>query len=88
MGFKNLQQLDDCIKEYVDNHIVETTVWGSRQGQLWRLNDYLLASLAEDYFRLHPHHKDTGYNKNNPFARDLMEMKEKGVKIGKYKDKL
>ncbi len=53
LGFNTLAQLDDCISGY-DDDIVSRTLWGSRQGQLSRLEDTVLAAMGEIYLERHP----------------------------------
>lgn len=48
LGFKNLEQLDRCIRSY-DSDEVSRAIYGSRQGQLTRLDAVLLASMGENY---------------------------------------
>ncbi|PCJ27882.1 MAG: hypothetical protein COA97_02805 [Flavobacteriales bacterium] len=88
MGFKNLLQIDTCIKDYIDNSIVETSIWGSRQGQLWRLQDLLLAALGDEFIKRHPWSKNGDKWATNLFSKGLKKMKKGGVKVGKYKTEL
>lgn len=53
VGFSNLRQLDDAIAGYDDDRI-SRVVWGSRQGQISRLEDVLVASLGERFIERHP----------------------------------
>ena len=85
MGFKNLRQIDDCIKEYLNNSIVETSTWGNKQGQLWRLQDLLLAGLGEEFIKRHPYSKEGNEDWVRIFSESLARMKKREVKVGTYK---
>lgn len=53
LGFDTLAQLDEGISGY-DDDTVSRTLWGSRQGQLSRLEDTVLAAMGEIYIERHP----------------------------------
>jgi ppGpp synthetase/RelA/SpoT-type nucleotidyltranferase len=53
LGFTDLQQLDDAMAAY-DDDAVSRIAHGSRQGQLTRLDDVLLAAMGDEYIRRHP----------------------------------
>lgn len=83
MGFKTLDQIDDCISDFIDNTIVESAVWGNRQGQLWRFEDYLLAGLGEQFIKLHPRiERDKDWTRR--YKNGLKKMVDNGVKISTY----
>ena len=52
-GFETLSQVDDCISGYNDDRI-SRAVWRSRQGQLSRFEDTLLAAMGEHFVSRHP----------------------------------
>lgn len=81
MGFKNLSEIDDCIKPFVDNTIVDNAVWGTRQGQVWRFNDYLLAGMGEKFLEKNPRILRNDWLKEH-YTKGLNKMKKAGVKIG------
>jgi len=85
MGFKNLRQVDNCIKKYINNNVVETSIWGSRQGQLWRMQDLLLAGMGEKFIKLHPWSRDGSKWAVSLFSRALTKMKKGGIKVGNLK---
>jgi len=87
MGFVNLRQIDECIKDYNDDSI-SRIIWLSRTGQLSRFEDVLLASLGEEYIKRHPWCNSLGndnfYWKNVLNVR-LEKLKDAGVEVGTYK---
>ncbi len=82
-GFNNLAQIDECIKPYIDNSIVDTAVWKSRQGQLWRLNDYLLAGMGQEFIDKYPRTQGNKYLRDY-YERGLAKMKKEGIKTGTF----
>jgi ppGpp synthetase/RelA/SpoT-type nucleotidyltranferase len=86
LGFSDLRELDVAIAPYDDDY-VSRAVHGSRQGQLTRLEDVLIAAMGdEEYLRRHPWSK--GHN-DEWFARwvrnRLAAMKAAGIEIGSYR---
>lgn len=64
LGFQNLGQLNECIAPYNDD-AVSRAVWGSRQGQLQRLEDVVMVAMAdnEEYWERHiygPWYREAG----------------------------
>jgi len=53
IGFENFKQIDDCITGY-DSTQISRILWGSKQGQILRFEDTLLASMGENFQLLHP----------------------------------
>jgi ppGpp synthetase/RelA/SpoT-type nucleotidyltranferase len=51
-GFTNFQQLEDCLAGYNDDE-VSRRLYGSRQGQLTRFEDMLLAAMGEAFIERH-----------------------------------
>lgn len=81
MGFSNLKQVDDCIKDY-DHDSISKVLWGFRQGQLRKLEDTLLAGMGENYIKLHPLSADNKFsNQCNQFIKKL---KKNNLPIGNY----
>lgn len=52
MGFENLEQIDQAIAGY-DDSAISRTIWGTRQGQLTRFEETLLAGMSEEYVLRH-----------------------------------
>lgn len=48
LGFRDIGQIDDAISSYDDDK-VSRILWGSRQGQLQRFEDVLLAAFGSEY---------------------------------------
>ncbi|MDO5971019.1 hypothetical protein Q4Q35_14520 [Flavivirga aquimarina] len=83
MGFKNLSEIDNCIKPYIDKVVVDNAVWGARQGQIWRFNDYLLAGMGEKLLKKHPRVLGNHWLKER-YTDGLKNMEKSGVKIGTF----
>jgi ppGpp synthetase/RelA/SpoT-type nucleotidyltranferase len=86
LGFRNLGQLDECIKGYDDDQ-VSRVLWGSRQGQLTRLEGVLLAGMgAEQYLSRHPFTSSTGTESWFPakVTREATRLASAGITIGHY----
>ena len=53
LGFETIEELDKAITPYDDDEI-SRILWGSRQGQLSRFGDVLLAALGQRFAQQHP----------------------------------
>lgn len=87
IGFKNLREIDDCIKKYNDDKI-SRIIWQARRGQISRFEDVITASLGEEILKRHPFIVIQNPSNSfwlNAFTKDLERLKEAGIKIGKYK---
>ena len=88
LGFLNLAQLDECTRNY-DDDLVSRAVWGSRQGQLTRLELVVLAAVGpERYKTLHPFatsesNEDSGWFEKQT-DRFVERLKKSGIPIGSY----
>ena len=81
MGFSNIKQVDDCIKDY-DHDSISKVLWGFRQGQLRRFEDTLLAGMGEKYIKHHPLSANKEFSKRcNQF---LEKLKKNTIPIGTY----
>ena len=82
LGFRTLAELAECIAPY-DDDAVSRTIWGSRQGQLTRLEDVLLAGMGEVLITSHPWYESTWYAER---AREhLAKLRAHNVPIGAYR---
>lgn len=85
LGFSNLEQLADCIKDYDDDR-VSRLVWGSRQGQLTRLELVVMTSMGqENWIAAHP----WAGGENGEAFRDGVEarfarLKAAGIEAGHF----
>ncbi len=87
IGFENLKQIDDCIKDYDDNKISKI-IWGTRAGQISRLEFVLLAALGDEYIIRHPWCISGEQNCvfwKDVFTERLKSLKKAGIKTGTYK---
>lgn len=86
LGFTNLDQLDQCIKPYNADR-VSRIINKTRQGQLTRLEEVLLASMGENYISRHPWH-DSTMGEPEWFVkwseRRLKKLQNRGVQIGNF----
>ena len=53
LGFETIEELDKAITPYNDDKI-SRILWGTRQGQLTRFEDVLLAALGQRFVQQHP----------------------------------
>ncbi len=80
MGFLDLKQVDDCIKEYDDDHI-SRVIHGTRRGQITRFENTLLAAMGENYMKLQPWYSDWFVQYTN---RHLEKLRAKSISVGSY----
>lgn len=81
LGFYNFEQIDESIRPYNDD-VLSRVVYGSRQGQLTRFEDMLLAALGETYIERSQY---AGYEWWRTWKTGLLEkMKQGGIPIGHY----
>jgi ppGpp synthetase/RelA/SpoT-type nucleotidyltranferase len=81
LGFETLSQIDECITGY-DDDAVSRTLWGSRQGQLSRFEDTLLAAMGEHFISRHPWSREEGWAKI--FRARLEKLGHAGSRVGAY----
>jgi putative GTP pyrophosphokinase len=80
LGFKNLQQLHEAVSPY-DDDAVSRAHWGSRLGQLSRLESVLLLSMGPTYIERHPFTAGWSIQRSNSvFDR----FQKAGLTIGDY----
>jgi len=85
LGFKNIKEIDDCIKIY-DDDLLSRIVLLSRQGQLIRFELMLLAGMGECYIKNHIWYNDEWFLKQQ--RRYLEKFKDKKITIGNYNPKV
>ncbi len=81
LGFKNFQQVDNCIRQYDDvqlNRILDR----NRQGQLTRFENMLLAAMGKKYIERH-HFADEEWYGSRP-ERQLAKFEAAGIKTGVF----
>lgn len=81
LGFKNLQQVDDCIAGLDDDRI-SRLLWGGRQGQISRFDDLLLAGMGENFIRRHPWRNAPYWP--NQWKTNLQKLTKAGVQVRNY----
>lgn len=81
MGFRDLQQLDEAISPYDDDQ-VSRLVHGTRQGQLTRLDDVLLAAMGDGYRRRHPWATSGNEWFDRSIDRRLAALRAGGIEVG------
>jgi putative GTP pyrophosphokinase len=83
LGFATLREVDECISPYNDDRVSRITS-GSRQGQLTRFEDVLLAAMGERYVHNHPYADgdDNWFIRRS--AEKLDRLKNAGVNLGSY----
>ena len=84
LGFSNLSQVDECIKNYNDDN-VNYALYSIRQGQITRFDYLLLAGMGKNFFIRHKWSAQTWFQN-----RELLHLKkftEAGIPIGSYDPK-
>ncbi|MFM8333386.1 MAG: GTP pyrophosphokinase family protein, partial [Candidatus Methylumidiphilus sp.] len=81
LGFKNFQQVDDCIRPYDDDKLSRLLV-GNRQGQLTRFEYMLLAAMGEKYIERHYFAGQEWYGKYP--CEQLEKLKKEGFDVGVF----
>jgi putative GTP pyrophosphokinase len=81
LGFSDFRQIEECISGYDDDQL-SRICWGSRQGQLSRLECMLLAGMGENFIKCHIW-KDEDWFVNSR-RKQLDELGEAGVATGAY----
>lgn len=82
LGFSNFRQVDQCISPYDDDQ-VSRIVWGTRQGQITRFEDLLLAGIGEDFLKKHPWKEEEWFRQS--VQRRLVTLKDRGIVVGSYR---
>ncbi|MBY6436235.1 RelA/SpoT domain-containing protein [Rhodococcus kroppenstedtii] len=82
LGFVDLEQVDRAIANYNDDE-VSRALWGTRQGQITRFEDVLLASMGENYIARHSF-SDTLSGFAESKQRQLRKLSEKHIQVGNY----
>lgn len=80
LGFKHLDQVESVMQGYDDDE-VSRTVWGSRQGQLTRFEDVVMAGMGENFV--------SRIAKGDEFSRGYLQqrlekIRQSKIKIGSY----
>jgi ppGpp synthetase/RelA/SpoT-type nucleotidyltranferase len=81
MGFVNFQQIAECVAPYNDDHL-SRSIHGTRQGQLTRFEDMLLASLGERFIERHHLNSDKWYREM--LERRLNKIRALRVPCGQF----
>ncbi|TXR51597.1 GTP pyrophosphokinase [Quadrisphaera setariae] len=82
-GFKNLAEVEECIEGY-DADLVSRTLWGTRQGQLSRFDDVLIASMGLAWAKVHPWSLREDWYETS-CARRLQALRNIGVVPSNFK---
>jgi len=84
LGFTNLAQVDECIRDFNDDAI-SRAVFKGRMGQLTRFEAVLLASMGEGFILAHPW-ADSAYDWLVSFlVKQLQRLHGAGVTVGSYR---
>jgi putative GTP pyrophosphokinase len=87
IGFRNIRQIDDCIKDYDDDNI-SRIIWTTRRGQLTRFESVITAGLGEEIIKRHPWCTSPYQNSSfwvTAFTKDIERLRNAGIEIGKFK---
>lgn len=86
-GFKDLQELDELLALYDDDR-VSKAAHGSRQGQVTRLEDVLLAAMGSLYMDIHPFNRPSdvnGWSWQHHWKMQRERMAHAGVELREYR---
>ena len=81
LGFRNFGKIEEAIGRY-DHDEVSRTVYGTRQGQLTRFEDMILAAMGQGFIDSHEWAQQGWWR--NWKQSHLQRMRNKGVPIGSY----
>jgi len=81
LGFTTLQEVDAAL-EGINDDLVSRTLWGSRQGQLSRFDDAIMAALGEEWIRRQAHY---GTHWREGTLTRLQKLQAAGVPVGRYR---
>lgn len=79
LGFDTIEELEKTITPYDDDEI-SRILWGSRQGQLTRFEDVLLAALGQRFRQRHPWSGDSWFQ--DKCRRLLTILEENSIPVG------
>jgi hypothetical protein len=82
MGFVNFQQVDQCLDGY-DPDLISRMLWGTRQGQITRFEDALLAAMGDAFILRHRYKTEPWFIWRR--VEHLEQLKAEGVQIGSYR---
>lgn len=80
LGFHTLDDVETALKG-IDDDLVSRTIWGSRQGQLSRFDDSIMAALGDEWIR----RRRYSYPSRERVLESLKKLQAVGVPVGKYK---
>jgi putative GTP pyrophosphokinase len=81
IGFKTLSQVEECIAGYDDDQ-VSRILWNTRQGQVSRFEDTLLAAMGTNFITRHPWYTDEGFVARR--MERLDRLRNASIPIGAY----
>jgi ppGpp synthetase/RelA/SpoT-type nucleotidyltranferase len=85
LGFVSLAEVDECIREY-DDDAISRTLHGSRQGQIRRFEDVLLASMGENYVKAHPWSNGSYGDWHIEYTiKKLAKLRAANKRVGEYR---
>lgn len=89
IGFKNLKEIDTCVSQFDDTKISKL-LWGTRQGQISRFEDVIIAAIGEDIINRHPWCliEEGRYGADfwkKMFTQKLITLKDNGINVGIFK---
>ena len=85
LGFETIEELDKAVTLYNDDEI-SRILWGSRQGQLTRFEDVLLAALGQRFAQQHPWSKEDWFQ--NRCQQLLQILAKSSITVGKYEEEV
>jgi hypothetical protein len=80
-GFRTLQQVEDCIRDYNGDEL-SRVVWGSRRGQITRFEYMLLAGMGAKFIANHVFAAEPWFG---PSALSRLDkIRKAGIRIREY----
>jgi len=80
LGFLTIQDVETALGG-INDDLVSRTIWGSRQGQLSRFNNAIMAAMGEEWLRRQAHYSPDW---REEVLQRLQRLKEADVPVGRY----
>jgi putative GTP pyrophosphokinase len=82
LGFRDLKEVEAAVSQFGDGHDLCRVLWPTRQGQIYRFEQMLLADLGEQWIDRHPWQDNKWADR---FRQNLKEFNEANIRTGTYK---
>ena len=82
LGFRDLKEVEAAISRFDDGHALCQVLYTTRQGQIYRFEQMVLAALGEQWVERHPWQEEKWIERFRSF---LKQFSDAGISIGTYK---